>query len=143
VLDSQQPAERVHEVILGISTGTKAKIWLIRQRLAAHEHKLDRSFPALSRYEFERTPEVVIVGRSMAYRLYEGYFGVPLRNLSIDGGSPISGVAFDTTHRTPSSEGNPKVSRKNLTEPSPRSGKLIRTSSEVSRISPTVFSPWL
>ena len=56
---------------------------------------------------------------------------------------PATGGAFDTTHRTPSSEGNPKVSRKNLTEPAPRSGKLIRTSSEVSRTSPTVFSPWL
>ena len=39
----------------------------------------------------------------------------------------------------PSSEGSPRVSRKNFTEARP-SGKLFRTSSEVSRTSPTVFN---
>jgi hypothetical protein len=56
--------------------------------------KLDRSFPALSRYVFEPTPEIVLVGSSMAYRLYEGYFSTSVRNLAIGGGSPLTGLAI-------------------------------------------------
>jgi hypothetical protein len=56
--------------------------------------KLDRSYPGLSRYVFERTPDIAIVGSSMAYRLYEGYFNTPLRNISIGGGSPATGLAI-------------------------------------------------
>lgn len=56
--------------------------------------KLDRSYPALSRYVFERTPRIAIVGSSMSFRLYEGYFATPLRNLSIGGGSPATGLAI-------------------------------------------------
>jgi hypothetical protein len=54
----------------------------------------DRKFPALSRYALERTPVVALVGSSMTFRLYEGYFGIPLRNLSISGGSPLTGLAI-------------------------------------------------
>jgi hypothetical protein len=57
--------------------------------------KLDRSFPALSRYALENTPDVVLVGSSMTYRLYEGYFlTVPVRNIAISGGSPLTGLAI-------------------------------------------------
>jgi len=56
--------------------------------------KLDRSYPALSRYAFERTPRIAIVGSSMSFRLYEGYFGTSLRNLSIGGGSASTGLAI-------------------------------------------------
>jgi hypothetical protein len=30
----------------------------------------------------------------MTYRIYEGYFGIPVRNLSIGGGSPTTGLAI-------------------------------------------------
>jgi hypothetical protein len=56
--------------------------------------RLDRSFPALSRYAFERTPRIAIVGSSMSFRIYEGYFDTPLRNLSIGGGSSATGLAI-------------------------------------------------
>jgi hypothetical protein len=62
--------------------------------------KLDRSFPALSRYEFERTPDIVLVGSSMTYRLYEGYFRTPLRNIAIGGGSPITGLAIVASYQS-------------------------------------------
>jgi len=62
--------------------------------------KLDRSFPALSRYEFEPTPEVVLVGSSMTYRLYEGYFQERLRNLAIGGGSPLTGLAIVASYQS-------------------------------------------
>jgi hypothetical protein len=54
----------------------------------------DRKLPALSRYALERTPEVALVGSSMTFRLYEGYFKTPLRNISISGGSPLTGLAI-------------------------------------------------
>lgn len=55
--------------------------------------KLDRSFPALSRYEFEPTPDIVLVGSSMTFRLYEHYFAQPgVRNLAISGGSSLTGT---------------------------------------------------
>jgi hypothetical protein len=61
--------------------------------------KLDRSFPALSRYAFERTPQVVLVGSSMSFRLFEGYFKTPLRNLSIGGGSPATVLSIISSYR--------------------------------------------
>lgn len=61
--------------------------------------RLDRQFVALSRYQFERTPAVAIVGSSMSFRLREGYFGVPVRNLSIGGGSPITGLAIIASYQ--------------------------------------------
>ena len=62
--------------------------------------RLDRSFPALSRYAFERTPDIAIVGSSMSFRLYEGYFETPLRNLSIGGGSAVTSLAIINSYRS-------------------------------------------
>jgi len=62
--------------------------------------KLDRSYPALSRYVFERTPDIAIVGSSMSFRLYEGYFDTPLRNLSIGGGSAATSLAIINRYRS-------------------------------------------
>src|SRR5258708_10254176 len=57
--------------------------------------KLDRSYPALSRYEFEPTPDVVLVGSSMTFLLYEGYFRQPRPpNLATSGGSPLTGLSI-------------------------------------------------
>jgi hypothetical protein len=57
--------------------------------------KQDRSFPALSRYVLERTPDVVLIGSSMTYRVREGYFlKMPVRNIAISGGSPLTGLAI-------------------------------------------------
>jgi hypothetical protein len=49
--------------------------------------KLDRSYPVLSSYAFERTPAIAIVGSSMSFRIYEDFFETPLRNVSIGGRS--------------------------------------------------------
>jgi len=54
----------------------------------------DRRFPALSRYSVEPTSEVALVGSSMIFRVYEGYFQTRLRNVAIVGGSPITGLAI-------------------------------------------------
>ena len=54
----------------------------------------DRRFPALSRYALERTPDIALVGSSMTFRIYEGYFRTRLRNVSISGGSPLTGLAI-------------------------------------------------
>jgi hypothetical protein len=62
--------------------------------------KMDRSFPALSRYEFEQTPDVALVGSSMTFRLYEGYFKTPVRNLAIGGGSPLTGLAIIASYKS-------------------------------------------
>ena len=62
--------------------------------------KLDRSFPALSRYAFEGTPQIVLLGSSMSFRLFEGYFKTPLRNLSIGGGSPATGLSIISSYRS-------------------------------------------
>jgi hypothetical protein len=43
---------------------------------------------------------VAIVGSSMAFRLYEPYFRTPLRNLSIGGGSPLTGLAIMGSYKT-------------------------------------------
>jgi hypothetical protein len=56
--------------------------------------RMDRSYPALSRYVFETTPDLVLVGSSMTYRLYEDYFRAPVRNLAVSGGSPLTGLAI-------------------------------------------------
>lgn len=56
--------------------------------------KLDRQNVGLSRYAFERTPEVVLVGSSMTFRVYEHYFSIPVRNLSVGGGSPLTGLSI-------------------------------------------------
>src|SRR4051812_24966323 len=56
--------------------------------------RMDRMFPALSRYIFEPTPDLVLVGSSMTYRLYEGYFRTPVGNLALGGGSPLTGLAI-------------------------------------------------
>ena len=62
--------------------------------------KLDRSFPALSRYEFESTPDVALVGSSMTFRLFEGYFlqSRP-RNIAIGGGSALTGLAIIASYQ--------------------------------------------
>ena len=62
--------------------------------------KLDRSFPALSRYEFEPTPDFAVVGSSMTFRIYEGYFQKPVRNLSISGGSPLTGLSIIASYQS-------------------------------------------
>jgi hypothetical protein len=54
----------------------------------------DRRFPALSRYEFEPTPDIALIGSSMTFRIYEGYFRTRLRNISVSGGSPLTGLAI-------------------------------------------------
>jgi hypothetical protein len=54
----------------------------------------DRRFPALSRYALEPVPEVALVGSSMMFRIYEGYFSTRLRNVAIGGGSPLTGLAI-------------------------------------------------
>jgi hypothetical protein len=61
---------------------------------------LDRRFPALSRYALERTPGVALVGSSMTFRIYERYFKTPLRNISISGGSPLTGLAVLASYPT-------------------------------------------
>jgi hypothetical protein len=63
--------------------------------------KLDRSFPALSRYEFERTPDVALAGSSMTFRIKEGYFlKTRPRNIAIGGGSPLTGLAIIASYPT-------------------------------------------
>ena len=54
----------------------------------------DRRFPALSRYALEPVPDIALVGSSMTFRIYEGYFRTPLRNIAIGGGSPLTGLAI-------------------------------------------------
>jgi hypothetical protein len=63
--------------------------------------KLDRSFPTLSRYAFENTPNVILVGSSMTFRIKEEYFAkVPVRNIAISGGSPLTGLAIADSYRS-------------------------------------------
>jgi hypothetical protein len=48
-----------------------------------------------SRYVNAPTPDVVLAGSSLGYRLKETYFATPnLRNLAIAGGSPVTGLAI-------------------------------------------------
>ena len=62
--------------------------------------KLDRSRPALSRYIFERTPDIVLVGTSMTLRISEGYFSIPLRNVAISGGSSLTGLSIIASYQS-------------------------------------------
>jgi hypothetical protein len=76
-------------------------VWFLTNLPALYARvKLDRSFPALSRYEFEPTPNIVLVGSSMTFRLYEGYFRTPLRNLAISGGSSLTGLAIIANYQS-------------------------------------------
>src|ERR1700686_348868 len=73
-----------------------ALIWFLIEAPALYARvKLDRSFPALSRYVFEKTPDVVLIGSSVTYRVREDYFlKVPVRNIAISGGSPLTALAI-------------------------------------------------
>ncbi|QIO31446.1 hypothetical protein [Bradyrhizobium sp. 1(2017)] len=53
----------------------------------------DGSLITLNRYVREPTPEMVLVGSSVAWRLKEEYFSLPgVRNLALAGGSPVTGL---------------------------------------------------
>jgi len=55
----------------------------------------DGTLITYNRYLNEPNPDVVIVGSSLGYRLKETFFATPkLRNLSIAGGSPVTGLAI-------------------------------------------------
>jgi hypothetical protein len=75
--------------------------WLFAMLPALYARvRLDRSFPALSRYEFEKTPDVALVGSSMTFRLFEGYFlETRPRNIAIGGGSALTGLAIIASYQ--------------------------------------------
>jgi hypothetical protein len=53
----------------------------------------DGTLITLNRYVREPTPDVVLVGSSLTFRLKEEYFTTPrLRNLALAGGSPVTGL---------------------------------------------------
>lgn len=53
----------------------------------------DGSLITLNRYVREPTPDIVLVGSSVAWRLKEEYFSHPrVRNLALAGGSPVTGL---------------------------------------------------
>jgi hypothetical protein len=53
----------------------------------------DGSLVSLNRYVREPTPDIVLVGSSVAWRLKEEYFSLPrVRNLALAGGSPLTGL---------------------------------------------------
>jgi hypothetical protein len=53
----------------------------------------DGTLVTLNRYVREPTPDVVLVGSSITFRLKEEYFTTPrLRNLALAGGSPVTGL---------------------------------------------------
>jgi hypothetical protein len=55
----------------------------------------DGTLITYNRYVNEPNPDVVLVGSSLTYRLKESYFATPkLRNLSIAGGSSVTGLAI-------------------------------------------------
>ena len=55
----------------------------------------DGSLYTLNRYFAGITPDVVMVGSSLTYRLSEAYFAsTNLRNLALAGGSPVTGLAI-------------------------------------------------
>ena len=55
----------------------------------------DGSLYTLNRYFAGATPDVVLVGSSLTYRLSEAYFAsTNLRNLALAGGSPVTGLAI-------------------------------------------------
>jgi hypothetical protein len=52
----------------------------------------DGTLTTLNRYVREPTPNVVLVGSSLTFRLKEEYFSTPgVRNLALAGGSPVTG----------------------------------------------------
>ena len=53
----------------------------------------DGSLVTLNRYVREPTPDIVLVGSSVTWRLKEEHFSLPrVRNLSLAGGSPVTGL---------------------------------------------------
>lgn len=55
----------------------------------------DGNFITLNRYVQQPTPDVVLVGSSVGWRLKEEYFLLPrLRNLALAGGSAVTGLAI-------------------------------------------------
>lgn len=61
----------------------------------------DGTLITLNRYANEPIPDVVLVGSSMSFRLKEEYFATPkLRNLSVAGGSPLTGLAIVANRST-------------------------------------------
>ncbi len=55
----------------------------------------DGTIVTLNRYVQEPTPDIVLVGSSVTWRLKEEYFSLPrLRNLALAGGSPVTGLAI-------------------------------------------------
>lgn len=53
----------------------------------------DGSLVTLNRYVREPTPDIVLVGSSVTWRLKEEYFSLPrIRNLALAGGSPVTGL---------------------------------------------------
>jgi hypothetical protein len=52
----------------------------------------DGTLTTLNRYVREPTPDVVLVGSSLTFRLKEEYFSTPgVRNMALAGGSPVTG----------------------------------------------------
>jgi hypothetical protein len=61
----------------------------------------DGSLYTLNRYVAGPTPDVVLVGSSLTFRLKEAYFASPkLRNLALAGGSPVTGLAIVASQRS-------------------------------------------
>src|SRR5215813_9050074 len=55
----------------------------------------DGSLYTLNRYFLGPTPDIVLVGSSLTFRLSEAYFNSPnVRNLALAGGSPLTGLAI-------------------------------------------------
>jgi hypothetical protein len=53
----------------------------------------DGTLITLNRYAREPTPDIVLLGSSLTFRLKEEYFATPrLRNLALAGGSPVTGL---------------------------------------------------
>jgi hypothetical protein len=60
----------------------------------------DGTLVTFNRYAQESTPDVVLVGSSVTFRLKEEYFATPgLRNLAIAGGSPVTGLEIVANQR--------------------------------------------
>lgn len=55
----------------------------------------DGTVITMNRYLREATPDIVLVGSSLTFRIKEEYFATqPLRNLALPGGSPVTGLAM-------------------------------------------------
>lgn len=89
---TKKPKIAVIFALLLLAAGAAPVLWNYPQLYARILE--DRRFPALSRYALEPVPEVALVGSSMLFRVYEGYFRNPLRNVAIGGGSPVTGLAI-------------------------------------------------